>query len=70
MLLNVVQSVDDKYPFVEPSAFETENNKGYDKLRKFDLTRNIIKSVFISPNGYELNSNEWAINSNIVKLKN
>lgn len=47
-----------------------ENNKGYDKLRKFDLTRNIIKSVFISPNGYELNSNEWAINSNIVKLKN
>ena len=47
-----------------------ENNKGYDKLRKFDLTRNTIKSVFISPNGYELNSNEWAINSNIVKLKN
>lgn len=47
-----------------------ENNKGYDKLRKFDLTRNIIKSVFIAPNGYELNSNEWAINSNIVKLKN
>lgn len=47
-----------------------ENNKGYDKLRKFDLTRSIIKSVFISPNGYELNSNEWAINSNIVKLKN
>lgn len=47
-----------------------ENNKGYDKLRKFDLTRNIIKSVFISPIGYELNSNEWAINSNIVKLKN
>lgn len=47
-----------------------ENNKGYDKLRKFDLTRNTIKSVFIAPNGYELNSNEWAINSNIVKLKN
>lgn len=47
-----------------------ENNKGYDKLRKFDLTRSIIKSVFISPNEYELNSNEWAINSNIVKLKN
>lgn len=47
-----------------------ENNKGYDKLRKFDLTRNIIKSVFIAPNEYELNSNEWAINSNIVKLKN
>ena len=47
-----------------------ENNKGYDKLRKFDLARNTIKSVFISPNGYELNSNEWAINSNIVKLKN
>ena len=47
-----------------------ENNKGYDKLRKFDLTRNIIKSVFIALNGYELNSNEWAINSNIVKLKN
>lgn len=47
-----------------------ENNKGYDKLRKFYLTRSIIKSVFISPNGYELNSNEWAINSNIVKLKN
>lgn len=47
-----------------------ENNKGYDKLRKFDLTRNTIKSVFIAPNGYELNSNEWAINSNIVKIKN
>lgn len=47
-----------------------ENNKGYDKLRKFDLTRNTIKSVFIAPNEYELNSNEWAINSNIVKLKN
>lgn len=47
-----------------------ENNKGYNKLRKFDLTRNIIKSVFIAPNGYELNSNEWTINSNIVKLKN
>lgn len=47
-----------------------ENNKGYDKLREFDLTRNTIKSVFIAPNGYELNSNEWAINSNIVKLKN
>lgn len=47
-----------------------ENNKGYDKLRRFDLTRNTIKSVFIAPNGYELNSNEWAINSNIVKLKN
>lgn len=47
-----------------------ENNKGYDKLRKFDLTRNIIKSVFISTNEYELNSNEWSINSNIVKLKN
>lgn len=47
-----------------------ENNKGYNKLRKFDLTRNIIKSVFISSKGYELNSNEWAINSNIVKLKN
>lgn len=47
-----------------------ENNKGYDKLRKFDLTRNTIKSVFVAPNGYELNSNEWAINSNIVKLKN
>lgn len=47
-----------------------ENNKSYDKLRKFDLTRNTIKSVFIAPNGYELNSNEWAINSNIVKLKN
>ena len=47
-----------------------ENNKGYDKLRKFDLTRSTIKSVFIAPNGYELNSNEWAINSNIVKLKN
>lgn len=47
-----------------------ENNKGYDKLRKFDLTRNTIKSVFISPNGYELNSSEWAINGNIVKLKN
>lgn len=47
-----------------------ENNKGYDKLRKFDLTRNTIKSVFIASNGYELNSNEWAINSNIVKLKN
>ena len=42
-----------------------------DQERKlFDLTRNTIKSVFISPNGYELNSNEWAINSNIVKLKN
>ena len=25
LLLNVVQSVDDKYPFVEPSAFEIEN---------------------------------------------
>ena len=47
-----------------------ENNKGYDKLRKFDLTRNIIKSVFISTNEYELNSNEWSINSDIVKLKN
>lgn len=47
-----------------------ENNKGYDKLRKFDLTRNIIKSIFIAPNKFELNSNEWAINSNIVKLKN
>lgn len=47
-----------------------ENNKGYDKLRKFDLTRNTIKSVFISTKGYELNSSEWAINSNIVKLKN
>lgn len=46
------------------------NNKGYDRLRKFDLTRNIIKSIFISPNKYELNSNEWAINSNIVNLKN
>ena len=46
------------------------NNKGYDKLRKFDLTRNTIKSIFISPNKYELNSNEWAINSNIVNLKN
>lgn len=47
-----------------------ENNKGYDKLRKFDLTRNTIKSIFIAPNKFELNSNEWAINSNIVKLKN
>ena len=46
------------------------NNKGYDRLRKFDLTRNTIKSIFISPNKYELNSNEWAINSNIVNLKN
>lgn len=46
------------------------NNKGYDRLRKFDLTRSIIKSIFISPNKYELNSNEWAINSNIVNLKN
>lgn len=46
------------------------NNKGYDRLRKFDLIRNIIKSIFISPNKYELNSNEWAINSNIVNLKN
>lgn len=46
------------------------NNKGYDRLRKFDLTRNIIKSIFISPNKYELNSNEQAINSNIVNLKN
>lgn len=47
-----------------------ENNKGYDRLRKFDLTRNTIKSIFIAPNEYELNSSEWAINSNIVKLKN
>lgn len=46
------------------------NNKGYDKLRKFDLTRNTIKSIFIASNKYELTSSEWAINSNIVKLKN
>lgn len=46
------------------------NNKGYDRLRKFDLTRNVITSIFLSKNGYELNSSEWDINNNIVKLKN
>jgi len=46
------------------------NNKGYDRLRKFDLTRNVINSVFVAKNGYELNSSEWDINNNIAKLKN